>query len=158
MTFQLKLPILVISLAALALAGCTSIRSYHGYVPETTNQGETFEPEVGVDTRATLLTELGEPSTIGTFDRDVWYYISSRLQQRAFLKEETTWRNVKVIRFDPQGVVASIEEYNLEDGQEIASVARKTPTRGKELSFLEQLLGNVGRLPTEPGPGGPGGR
>ena len=28
-------------------------------------------------------------------------------------------------------------------------VARKTPTRGRELSVLEQIFGTIGRLPTD---------
>jgi hypothetical protein len=34
-------------------------------------------------------------------------------------------------------------------------VSRVTPTRGKELNFWEQLLGNVGQLPTGIGQEGP---
>ena len=33
----------------------------------------------------------------------------------------------------------------LDDGQDVAMSDRETPTRGRELTILEQLLGNVGR-------------
>ena len=36
--------------------------------------------------------------------------------------------------------------FELEDGQEVAMVERETPTRGKELSLLQQLFGNLGRF------------
>ena len=39
-----------------------------------------------------------------------------------------------------------IERFDKNDGQEIKVVKRKTPTRGKELTVIEQLLGNVGRF------------
>ena len=47
------------------------------------------------------------------------------------------------------GLVSDVAEYGLEDGRVVAIADRETPTRGRELTFLEQLLGNVGRLPTE---------
>ena len=52
---------------------------------------------------------------------------------------------------------------DLYDGRRVAIVDRQTPTRGRELSLLEQLLGNIGRLPAdsftgeENLPGGAGG-
>ena len=33
----------------------------------------------------------------------------------------------------------------LEDGQRVSMNDRETPTRGRQLTILEQLLGNVGR-------------
>ena len=39
----------------------------------------------------------------------------------------------------------SVNNYTLKDGKVIAFNGRETPTRGRELTILEQLLGNVGR-------------
>ena len=36
-----------------------------------------------------------------------------------------------------------------ENGQYVNYVDRKTPTRGREVSVLEQIFGSVGRLPTD---------
>ena len=41
--------------------------------------------------------------------------------------------------------VASVRTLGLDDGQRIAMNGRETPTRGRELTILEQLLGNVAR-------------
>ena len=45
----------------------------------------------------------------------------------------------------------------LEDGKEITPVARATPAPGRELSFLEQLIGNLGKFNGSSGGGGGGG-
>jgi len=59
-----------------------------------------------------------------------------------------------------------VSEYTVEDGRYVNYSDRKTPTRGRELSALEQIFGTIGRLPTEQiggqrdipgGSGGPGG-
>ena len=49
------------------------------------------------------------------------------------------------ITFDDAGNVAGVRTLGLEDGQEVAMNRNETPTRGRELTIIEQLLGNVGR-------------
>ena len=41
--------------------------------------------------------------------------------------------------------VETVNQYSLKDGKLIAFNGRETPTRGRELTVLEQLLGTVGR-------------
>ncbi len=145
---------LILGVLALS-AACAPINYQHGYLLE---RGQTqVAPTPSVDTLETVLAEYGEPSVIGTFDPNVWYYISSREETRAFLAPQTQGRNVVAIRFGDDGLVQNVDLYTMEHGVEISLVARETPTRGKTLSFLEQLLGNVGRLPSDPAAGGPGG-
>ena len=51
-----------------------------------------------------------------------------------------------MVRFDKKGVVQQVERLDKQDGRDVQVVDRKTPTRGKELTVLEQLLGNVGKF------------
>lgn len=58
--------------------------------------------------------------------------------------------------------MSGINQYSIKDGRVIAFASDVTPTRGRELSILEQLLGNVGRvsadqLEEQTGGGGGGG-
>lgn len=146
--------LLLTSFVLAAASGCVSVRTSHGYVLERGDTALTAEP--GLDTKESVLAKYGEPSMMGTFDRDSWYYMSSVDQARAFFRPRTQRREIIAFRFDDEGTVSEVETLTLEDGMKIASVSRTTPTRGKELGFWEQLLGNVGQLPTEmtQGPGG----
>ncbi|MHA7872503.1 MAG: outer membrane protein assembly factor BamE [Hyphococcus sp.] len=141
-------------LSAALLQACVSVRSNHGYVLER-DQTE-LTAEVGLDTKESVLAKYGEPSMIGTFDRNAWYYMNSSDTARAFFKPETQRRTIIAFRFDQEGVVENVEQLDLEDGEDIRLVSRVTPTRGKELNFWEQLLGNVGQLPGAPGARAPG--
>ncbi len=135
------------ALAAGALASaCTPIVRRHGYAPEREALTEIAPAQ---DTRATVLARFGNPSTRSVFDDNTWYYITDVTQQLGYLSPETSARSVTAVRFDARGVVASVDRYSLEDGRIVALVDRETPTRGRELSVLEQLLGNVGALPAE---------
>jgi len=139
----------------IGLQGCVSVRTNHGYVLE---RGETaLEATAGFDTKDSVLAKYGEPSLIGTFDRDAWYYLTSSDQARAFFRPKVQRREIVAFHFDGEGVVDRVETIELEDSIELKMASGATPTRGKELSFWEQLLGNVGQLPTSSGAGGPAG-
>ncbi|WP_298725191.1 outer membrane protein assembly factor BamE [uncultured Ferrovibrio sp.] len=107
--------------------------------------GETTEPQVGA--------LLGSPSTTSTFPEwgTTYYYISSETEAVAFLAPELIDQQVLAISFDKEGKVREIKRYGLKDGKQIAFVERETPTRGKELTFLEQLFGNLGRFNSNAG-------
>lgn len=150
------------SLAAgvlISATGCVSVRTSHGYILE---RGETeVSGRIGLDTKESILAKYGEPSMVGTFDPNAWYYLASFDQSRAFFRPRVTSREVVAFRFDEAGLVKSVDQIHVDDGIAVKLASRETPTRGKELSVWEQLLGNVGQLPAgglggeEQSPGGP---
>jgi outer membrane protein assembly factor BamE (lipoprotein component of BamABCDE complex) len=145
--------LLLLTLCLSSLQACVSVRTAHGYVLEADQTALTAEP--GFDTKDSILAKYGEPSMVGTFNRNAWYYLYATDQTRAFFKPKTQTRAVIAINFDAEGSVTSLDRYELSDGEDIRLVQRETPTRGKELNFWEQLLGNVGALPAALGEEGP---
>ncbi len=155
---------LMFLLAASALVtGCNPVLRTHGYVP-TAEKPQAVNPDT--DTKTSVLSRLGNPSVKSTFeedlDDDVWYYINSVRQRYAYLRPQLEDRTITAIHFNPDGQVTKVAEYGLEDGIPVNYVDRKTPTRGRELSVLEQIFGTIGRLPTDRltgqnGPNGGGG-
>lgn len=104
---------------------------------------------VGQTTEAQVATLLGSPSTSSTFPDwgTTYYYISSETEAVAFLAPELIDQQVVAISFDKDsGKVKEIKRYGLKDGKQVAFIDRETPTRGKELTVLEQLFGNFGRF------------
>ncbi len=152
-------PALLACAAVLALgaAGCAPTTTYTGF------QAVDVKPtdiKVGEDTRSTVLTKLGSPSTTGAFDQNTWFYISQVSDKYAYDKPQVKARNITAITFDKDEKVTQVKQLTLKDGYQLAYNKRETPTRGRELSVIEQLLGNVGRgiLPqdnTDPGQRGP---
>ena len=149
---------LSLTVALLAGTACAPVVSQRGYIPD---QEKVASIQVGVDDKSTVEERLGTPTNVATFDGDVWYYISSTEEQFAFFEPETTERHILAVTFDGTGKVTNLEKYGLEDGQVVAIVDRETPTRGRELSFLQQMFGNLGRGlggdAASPGSGGKGG-
>lgn len=159
----LKTVALLAIISSFGLSACNPTLRTHGYVPTEADKPQEIEP--GADTKATVLARLGNPSTTGTFETEVWYYMSSVRQRLAYLRPITEERQITAIVFNEDGQVNAVAEYGLEDGRVVNFVGRETPTRGRELSVLEQIFGTIGRLPTDTltrdsnqpgGGGGPG--
>jgi outer membrane protein assembly factor BamE (lipoprotein component of BamABCDE complex) len=132
------------AIAALsAAAACAPVQTYNGFRSDRNNQ-EIPDPQVGVDTRSTVQQRFGSPSTTAVFDQTAWYYVSSVQERVAFYTPRITDRDVMVVRFDGD-TVAAVEKYGVERGRIVSYNDEVTPTRGPELSVLEQLLGTIGQ-------------
>jgi len=134
--------VLAAGLALGGLAGCSPVVAYQGF------QAIDVKPQdikVGQDTRSTVLTKLGSPTATSTFDKDTWFYISQLRSQTSFYDPKTIRRDVVAIAFDHDTEqVKSVNSYTLRDGRVFAYNGRETPTRGREMTVLEQMLGSIG--------------
>ncbi|MGH6862648.1 MAG: outer membrane protein assembly factor BamE [Phyllobacterium sp.] len=135
---------------ATGLAGCNtaslnpSETLTQGYVLD--EQALDFVP-VG-SSREQVILSLGSPSTTATFDNEVFYYISQKRHRAvAFMQPKVTERRILAVYFDKDSKVASISNYGLQDGKVFDFISRTTPTGGKDLTFLGQLLAGVGKAP-----------
>jgi outer membrane protein assembly factor BamE (lipoprotein component of BamABCDE complex) len=155
----------IAGLAALSLLGaaaCTPVNSFQGF--QAVDHSPT-EIKVGEDTRSTVQSKLGSPTAVSTFDKNTWFYLAQTSERTGFYRPRVIHRDVTAIVFTKSGdKVADIRTYTLKDGRVIAYNDRETPTRGREMTVLEQLLGSIsaaGALPpneVNPGThGSPGG-
>ena len=128
--------------SALALSACEATYTNHGFAPQLTQ----LEQISTSDTRGSVLRRLGQPSATGTFDTENWYYMASRVENYAFYAPKIVDRKVVAIRFDNAGRVENVARYGVEDGKVIDLITRTTPTYGREITLLQQLFGNIGRI------------
>jgi outer membrane protein assembly factor BamE (lipoprotein component of BamABCDE complex) len=138
-----KLAIAAVTASLLATGACVPTTSYSGFQAV---EHKPSEIKIGDDTKSTVMEKLGSPSATSTFDPNVWFYISQVTDTVAFYKPRVAKRDVVAISFgkDDERVLA-VNNYTLKDGKVIAYNGRETPTRGRQLSILEQLLGNLGQ-------------
>ena len=152
--------IAVAATALLANAACSPITSYSGF--QAIDADPRKDVKVGADTKSTVRGKLGTPSATSTFDPNLWFYMNQVKARVAFRRPQVVSRNVTAIAFDKESeVVTSVNNYTLKDGRVIAYNGRETPTRGREMTILEQILGTVGRgtmLPNDQDTGVPGQR
>jgi outer membrane protein assembly factor BamE (lipoprotein component of BamABCDE complex) len=129
--------------AALAIACCAPDIEQRGDLP-TSAQIAQIHP--GKTTKDQVVKILGSPSSVGVFDANAWYYISKRTSQSAFFLPNTTDQQVYIVDFTKDGVVSAVDHKGLKDAENITPAPGATPAPGRELTFLEQIIGNLGRF------------
>ena len=136
------LSVLVLA-GALSVAACDAKVAQRGAMPDV----DLITQIVPQKTSKTDVERLlGSPSSINMFGDEVWMYIGETTEQVAFLEREVAERSVLVIHFDKEGVVSEVESHGLDIARDIQPVERETPTVGRDLTLIEQLMGNVSRL------------
>ncbi|WP_374283174.1 outer membrane protein assembly factor BamE [Novosphingobium sp.] len=136
----------------LALGACSSIKDHRGYIVD---QALLDSVQPGIDNQESVERTLGRPTFVSEFGRKDWYYVSQNTRQAAFSRPRANEQLILRIRFDDKGNVLAIDKAGLEKVVQLDPDGKKTPTLGKDRSFIEDLFGNIGTVGT--GARGPGG-
>lgn len=142
------------AVASAGLSGCAPVIRTQGYMVLDANPRDAV---VGEDGKLAVESKYGTPTAVSTFDENIWYYMAQATDQFGAYRPTVRQRYIVAIRFDEDTqTVASVEEFDVNDGRQIAFSSRETPTIGRELGVLEQLLGTLGQTflpPPEDDPG-----
>lgn len=144
-------PTTAFAIAALTLAGCSVVTSLQQVRGNKVDPDQLNELVIGTSTRADAQSLLGSPTAKATFDDNSWLYITETTQPRVGRIQGVNDQGVVVLSFDQGGVLRQVKRLDQADSQPVGVVARATPSPGSESSFMQQLLGNVGKFT----PGGP---
>ena len=125
------------------VAACAPVYRNHGYMP---SEDELALVEVGKDTRESVGQKIGRPSTSGLLNDVGWFYVQSRYKHFGPREPKEIDRQVLAVTFNEAGTVQNIARYGLEDGRVVEISKRVTETNVKGLSFIQQILGNFGRV------------
>ena len=106
----------------------------------------------GTSTRADVTSLIGSPTAHATFDDNTWIYIGEVTRPRIARVQGVESQDVLVMNFDQNGVLRDMHKLTGKDSKPVDVVSRTTPSPGSSASFMQQLLGNVGRY--NPGIGG----
>ncbi len=136
-----RLPLAGILLAG--VIGCAATFTNHGYAP---TDAELEAVIVGVDNRASVEETIGRPASTGVLTDSGWYYVSSRVRYFTYREPEVIDRQLVAVSFNRHGTVENVERFTLQDGHVVALSRRVTKTGIKGVSFLQQMLRNVGNV------------
>lgn len=142
---ELKLKPLKASALALCLmaAACTAQYRNHGYMPPEEDIANVI---LGVDTRESVSETLGTPTAGGVLTDGGFYYVRSQFKTVGPFRPQETTRELLAVTFNANGTVANIERFGLEDGQVVTLSRRVTDNGLNNISFIRQLLGNLGNF------------
>ncbi len=134
---------LALMIALPALSNCTGTSQVlsHGYQSDA----DTLDLVPEGSSREQVLLALGTPSTTIQLSGEVFYYISqTKRRSVAFAKARVIEQKVLAIYFSKEQTVSQIANYGLKDGKVFDYISRTTPTGGRDLTFLAQILGAAG--------------
>jgi outer membrane protein assembly factor BamE (lipoprotein component of BamABCDE complex) len=133
------------------LAGCALPLILAGCQPIVANRGNMLDEDritqvkAGSSSKNDVFEALGSPSIVSTFDDNTWYYIGQRTEREAFFKPVITDRKVIAVQFDDTDHVKTVDRVGLEEAVEVEPLEQTTPAVGRDITFMEQLIGNIGR-------------
>ena len=119
--------------------------------PKVATRGNLIEPEkmaqikTGESTREDVVNKIGSPTQVSTFDENTWYYFGCRTEQYSFLDPEVIEQKALEIKFNDQGVVTAMNQLDPNEARDISPASGSTPTYGHDMTFVEQLVGNLGQ-------------
>ncbi len=144
---------LLLGLSPLALSGALSgtLAGCGVFSPLPTDRGQMVEREdydklvPGTTTRADVTSLIGSPTAKATFDDNTWFYIGEITAPVPLAHPTVQQQQVLVLNFDQGGVLRSLRRLDKGNAHDVAMVGRTTPSPGSDSTFLQQLIGNVGR-------------
>lgn len=131
------------ALLIVGLSACGATYRNHGYVP---TDGDLQSLVVGRDTRDTVETTIGRPSTNGVERADSWYYVQSQVKHFAYRAPKVESRELVAVSFADNGTLANIERFGLERGRVVPLSRRVTKTSVRDFGLIQQLIRNFGRF------------
>lgn len=135
--------IVLAAVLAGSVVACSPTIHTHGYAPDDALLAKI---SVGQDTRDSVAEKIGRPVVHSEFDKKSWYYIAFKSETYTYHAPKVVGRRIVAVRFDDNGVVKAVNKYGLKDGRVIDLATQTTPTHGRQLSILQQLLGNFGHI------------
>ena len=140
------------SLPAVAIALCLALTSCAWILPPPQTRGNKVDVDQlkelvpGTSTKADVTALIGSPTQKATFDENTWLYITEQTRPRLGQTLGVIDQTVVVLNFDDRGVLNGVKTVTNDDSVPVSVIARTTPSPGTEASFLQQLLGNIGKF------------
>jgi outer membrane protein assembly factor BamE (lipoprotein component of BamABCDE complex) len=126
---------------SLLLANCTPTPHMRGNFVE---DEQLKKLTIGQTTAQQVHEILGPPSSRELFVGRGWYYMGEKTETVAFLKPKVQKRHFYLLEFDDKEILISVKKFD-EKGIEISPDSSKTPTYGRDPSFLGEFINNIGR-------------
>ena len=134
------------------LALCFSVTACSWIMPPPQTRGNKVDPDQlkelvpGTSTKTDVTSLIGSPTQKATFDENSWLYITETTRPRVGRTLGVLDQGVVVLTFDDRGVLSGVKKVTQADAIPVAVASRTTPSPGTEASFMQQLVGNIGRF------------
>ena len=133
-----------LGLLMIGLSACAKV-TFVNYTGNMPSDDKIEQLRTGMD-QSEVRGILGSPSSVVSLDRNTWIYMSSEIEQIAFMKPEETDRKLLVVKFDNNGKIATIQHLDRSKGKDLQISEQKTATPEQEQGFFRKYFGGVGQF------------
>jgi outer membrane protein assembly factor BamE (lipoprotein component of BamABCDE complex) len=127
-----------------AVSSCTHSVAQHSYIDE---QEKFQDPKAFIGkTESQIIEQCGQPSFISIYQPRTLFYSGYVMKRYIFLKPKTVDQHVIAFELDPQGKVKATNIIDLRQQKQVSISDGKTATIGKDTSFVDQLIQNIGQI------------
>ncbi len=133
---------LVSGLLAMSATGCSNDVENRGYISKFSDFSKV---KPGVSTKQDVVRDLGSPTTTSMFGTETWYYIGKEETKETFFEPELKSYTAYEITFNGN-VVKNITLKDQTAMNDVEVSEDFTRTSGNEVTFMQQLLGNLGKF------------
>jgi outer membrane protein assembly factor BamE (lipoprotein component of BamABCDE complex) len=133
-------------LLSLVLSGCGWLAPSPQTRGNRVDVEELKELVPGTSTKADVMALIGSPTQKAVFDENTWLYITELTRSRIGRTLGVLNQQVVVLTFNDNNVLVNVKTVDNDAAIPVAVASRTTPSPGTEASFIQQLLGNVGRF------------
>lgn len=141
----------------LPLGACGLFSAPLNYRGQSVTASELKQLVPGKTTEAEATALLGTPTSTGLFQPNRWSYMSQITHSRIGRTPGVVRQNVVVLTFNDQGILQNVQDLGKKAEVPVSMAAGATPSPGGHASFVQQLIGNIGRYTPTGLPGqGPG--
>jgi outer membrane protein assembly factor BamE (lipoprotein component of BamABCDE complex) len=127
------------------------IFSCNSCVKTTSTSGHLFEEDElsalhKAGTKQDVAAILGSPTSTSTFGQETWYYITTKKEKIAFLKDKIIEQNIVEITFNGNDTINKVYYYNEKDAKPLKLIEEYTASKGTESNTIQKFFYNVGRF------------
>ena len=115
---------------------------------KVTYSGKIFK-EVNVDyskikTNQDMIDLIGYPSFVDPIENK-FYYFTEKKNTKNFFNQKVIERQLIVFKFDKNDNIEILEEFNLDDENQIKLIEETTPNKIIKRGLMEKIFGGVGK-------------
>jgi outer membrane protein assembly factor BamE (lipoprotein component of BamABCDE complex) len=136
---------LTVTLSLIFLTSCIIQNEKRGYSFELSDYQLTKE---GVSNQEMIIKMMGSPTFVseGSDNKELWVYFSEDVRKLLFFKPKILDRKIMTISFDDSGTASKINNYSLNDENNVKFASEFTEVQSNKKSFWSQIFGNIGQV------------
>ena len=132
----------VLMLIALMLSACIVNNSKHGY---DSTAADLKQIKVNQNSKEQVEEIMGSPSTVSTFDDNIWYYMTFDVRQIALFPPTITHEKVIQLKFQ-NNILTKVAVYDKNTNRSLGFNKETSEVQGDDQGMMKDFFLNIGRF------------